>query len=100
MANMMLKLVTYNNRYLYSDTGVQTSQLLFNQAQAYIPEDSSANVAFFNHSFPQQSVIATIPGLSEQTIVVGAHQDSINGDVYPETGRAPGAGKPKTSDKW
>lgn len=49
-----------------------------------------AYVKAFEHPWGQNSVIATIPGKSEKTVVIGAHQDSIN-LFLPSILRAPGA---------
>ena len=47
-------------------------------------------VKSFAHSWTQFSIIATIPGKSTATVVLGAHQDSINLN-NPSAGKAPGA---------
>jgi leucyl aminopeptidase len=46
------------------------------------------------HGFRQSSITAQIPGKSNKTIVIGAHQDSSNvaHGADPTTARAPGAG--------
>ncbi|KAK8051093.1 hypothetical protein PG993_002478 [Apiospora rasikravindrae] len=44
----------------------------------------------FTHSWGQNSIIATIPGQSNSTVVIGAHQDSIN-LWFPSMLAAPGA---------
>jgi leucyl aminopeptidase len=83
----------YNNRYYKAATGQQSSAWLLSKVQSYIPSGSKASAKAFSHSWTQSSIIATIPGKSTKTIVVGAHLDSINGQS-PTSGRAPGAGKP------
>jgi leucyl aminopeptidase len=82
----------YNNRYYKAATGQQSSAWLLSKVQSYIPSGSKASAKAFSHSWTQSSIIATIPGKSTKTIVVGAHMDSINGQS-PTSGRAPGAGK-------
>lgn len=53
---------------------------------------TGASVKAFTHKFTQNSVIATIPGLSNATIVLGAHQDSVNWQGNDQNNnRAPGA---------
>jgi leucyl aminopeptidase len=47
-------------------------------------------VKAFSHPWGQSSIIATIPGKSNKTIVIGAHQDSIN-LFLPSLLAAPGA---------
>ena len=49
-----------------------------------------AHVDVFPHSWGQASVIATLPGKSNKTVVIGAHQDSIN-LFLPSILAAPGA---------
>ena len=49
-----------------------------------------ASVKAFPHTWGQSSVIATIPGKSKKTIVLSAHQDSIN-MFLPSLLAAPGA---------
>lgn len=50
----------------------------------------SISVKPFPHSWDQSSIIAHIPGKSKKTVVIGAHQDSIN--LYlPPLLAAPGA---------
>ena len=44
----------------------------------------------FKHSWGQHSIIATIPGKTNSTVVIGAHQDSIN-LWLPSVLAAPGA---------
>lgn len=44
----------------------------------------------FKHSWGQNSIIATIPGKTNSTVVIGAHQDSIN-LWLPSVLAAPGA---------
>jgi leucyl aminopeptidase len=47
-------------------------------------------LAPFPHSWQQSSIIARIPGKTEKTVVIGAHQDSIN-LFLPSLLGAPGA---------
>ncbi|KAF1850018.1 Zn-dependent exopeptidase [Cucurbitaria berberidis CBS 394.84] len=84
---------SFNNRYYQSETGNQSAEWLLAQARSYIPSRSPVTVSIFPHVYRQSSIIATIPGKSAKTIVVGAHQDSINGaaGVNRTTARAPGA---------
>lgn len=83
----------FHTRYYASDTGKQASDWLLEQVQAAIDasDASGATVKAFDHSWKQDSIIATIPGQSANKIIVGAHLDSVNGD--DKTGRSPGAGE-------
>ncbi|KAI0163030.1 hypothetical protein BJ166DRAFT_578739 [Pestalotiopsis sp. NC0098] len=82
----------FQNRYYKSSYGKQSSAWLGNLVNQTITASGATGVsaAFFPHTWGQSSVIATIPGLSDKTIVLGAHQDSIN-QLSPMNGRAPGA---------
>ncbi|GMG08847.1 unnamed protein product [Aspergillus oryzae] len=82
----------FHNRYYKSDNGKKSSEWLQGKIQEIISASGAKGVTVepFKHSFPQSSLIAKIPGKSDKTIVLGAHQDSINLDS-PSEGRAPGA---------
>jgi leucyl aminopeptidase len=86
---------SFNNRYYQSNTGNLSAEWLLGQAGGYLTANSPITVSVFQHVYRQSSIIATIPGKSAKTIVVGAHQDSINGVAGENrtTARAPGAGK-------
>lgn len=81
----------FHNRYYSSPTGVQAAEFLLEEVKrAGAPLGDDFSVSFFNHSWAQPSVIARIPGLDQEKVIVGAHLDSIN--MYnPRAGRAPGA---------
>jgi leucyl aminopeptidase len=85
---------SFQNRYYKSSYGKQSSEWLLSQVNAVITASGAKNVTAtaFPHSWGQNSIIAQIPGLSAKTIVIGAHQDSIN-QASPMNGKAPGAGK-------
>ncbi|KAF4437307.1 leucyl aminopeptidase, partial [Fusarium albosuccineum] len=70
----------FHNRYYTSTYGEQSAQWLLGLVQSVISASGAANasVKTFTHSWRQPSIIATIPGKSARTIVVGAHQDSVN----------------------
>ncbi|KAK6085540.1 peptidase family M28 [Seiridium cupressi] len=73
---------SFRTRYYKSDYGRQSSEWLLKQVQDTI-EDAGAdeygvNAKHFKHPWGQNSIIATIPGKSNSTVVIGAHQDSIN----------------------
>ncbi|RBR25279.1 uncharacterized protein FIESC28_01888 [Fusarium coffeatum] len=92
--NLRSTLTTFSgfyNRYYQSSYGEQSSDWLFKQVESIISASGAkgAKVAKFKHTWRQSSIIATIPGKSDATIVVGAHQDSING--RSPNGRSPGA---------
>ncbi|KAK7748530.1 Leucine aminopeptidase 1 [Cytospora paraplurivora] len=63
-----------------SDYGRESSEWLLEQVQAIIDKSGAEGVhaEAFPHSWQQNSIIATIPGQTNSTIVIAAHQDSIN----------------------
>ncbi|KAH7389286.1 hypothetical protein DE146DRAFT_680185 [Phaeosphaeria sp. MPI-PUGE-AT-0046c] len=83
----------FNNRYYQSETGNLSAEWLLAQVRSYVPTESPINVSIFQHRYRQSSIIARIPGKKEKTIVVGAHQDSINAAAGGNrtTAKAPGA---------
>ncbi|EEP78873.1 LAP2 protein [Uncinocarpus reesii 1704] len=94
MRENLVKFTSFHTRYYKSETGVQSATWLLERVQQAI-DDSGASkhgvkVEKFNHPWGQFSIIATIPGRSNKTVVVGAHQDSIN-LFLPSILAAPGA---------
>ncbi|KAI1382791.1 Zn-dependent exopeptidase [Hypoxylon trugodes] len=88
------RLTTFSNffnRYYDSELGKNSSEWLLKQVTDVASASGATNVTVkpFAHDWPQNSIIATIPGKSTDKIVVGAHQDSINGRNH--SARAPGA---------
>lgn len=85
---------SFHTRYYKSTTGAQSSAWLLQQVNDTVAKsgafDHGASVKAFSHSWGQSSIIATIPGKSNKTIVIGAHQDSIN-LFLPSLLAAPGA---------
>jgi leucyl aminopeptidase len=88
------KFTSFHTRYYKSDYGRQSSEWLLEQVQAIITDSGAekygAYAKPFTHPWGQNSVIATIPGENNSTVVVGAHQDSIN-LFLPSIFSAPGA---------
>ncbi|OAR04842.1 hypothetical protein LLEC1_07900 [Akanthomyces lecanii] len=93
MQKNLEKLTSFHTRYFRSDYGLQSSDWVLEKVNSII-KDAGANETVFAVSFPhtwkQHSVIATIPGRTNNTIVVGAHQDSTN-LWLPSILAAPGA---------
>ncbi|KAK5987974.1 Leucine aminopeptidase 1 [Cladobotryum mycophilum] len=74
-------LTSYWTRYYNSDYGLQSSQWILDKVNSIIKEagaNETVTAKHFDHRWKQKSVIATIPGQSKSTIVIGAHQDSTN----------------------
>ncbi|KAH9909943.1 leucyl aminopeptidase [Xylariomycetidae sp. FL2044] len=94
-ANLESKLQTYSDfetRYYQSTTGVEAAEWLLSEVQSLVSDSGivNATVEPFTHAnFEQISIIAKIPGLSETTVIAGAHLDSVNGNEVQ--GRSPGA---------
>ena len=85
---------TFNNRFYKAQTGADSSAWLLTQIKDLIAASNAtgASAKPFAHTFVQPSIIATIPGLSNSTIILGGHQDSVNWDAANQiTARAPGA---------
>lgn len=85
---------SFHTRYYKSDYGAQSSAWLMGQVNKTINKAGASKygvkVEPFAHPWGQSSVIATIPGKSNKTVVIGAHQDSIN-LFLPSILAAPGA---------
>ncbi|KAL6717072.1 Leucine aminopeptidase 1 [Lecanora helva] len=89
------KFSSFHTRYYKSSYGADSSAWLLGKVNETIQQSGGAAkhgafVKSFEHPWGQNSVIATIPGKSEKTVVVGAHQDSIN-LFLPSVLAAPGA---------
>ena len=125
MKTNLEKFSSFYNRYYTSKWGKESSDWLAGKVKEIIsdagadklgvtmlrfshqdPNNFNANASAYHeggvppllkerNKWNQTSIIATIPGKSNKTIVIGAHQDSINslGDINQNWGdfRAPGA---------
>ncbi|EKG10139.1 Peptidase M28 [Macrophomina phaseolina MS6] len=84
----------FHTRYYKSQYGAESSAWLLSQVNQTLADagalDHGATVKPFEHPWGQSSIIATIPGKSDKTVVIGAHQDSIN-LFFPSLLAAPGA---------
>ena len=93
MRTNLEKFSSFYTRHYKSKYGAESSAWLLQQVNATIGNSSASHNAFvkaFPHSWGQASVIATIPGKSNKTIAIGAHQDSTN-LFLPTVLPAPGA---------
>jgi len=94
MRKNLEKFTSFHTRYYKSDYGAQSSAWLYQRVNDTVSESGAskygAHVDIFPHPWGQASVIATIPGKSNKTVVIGAHQDSIN-LFLPSIFAAPGA---------
>ncbi|ETN42902.1 uncharacterized protein HMPREF1541_02060 [Cyphellophora europaea CBS 101466] len=94
MRKHLEKFTSFHTRYYKSDYGKQSAEWLYGQVSDLIKESGAAkhgaDVYKFDHPWGQPSIIAHIPGKSNKTVVIGAHQDSIN-LFLPSILAAPGA---------
>jgi leucyl aminopeptidase len=94
MQKNLEKFTSFHTRYYKSDYGRQSSEWLLENVQGVIKDAGAdkygAYAKHFQHPWGQNSIIAIIPGKSNSTVVVGAHQDSIN-LFLPSIFSAPGA---------
>jgi leucyl aminopeptidase len=91
MRDHLEEFTSFHTRYYKSEFGKQSSEWLLKHLNDTISEANgdALSIAPFEHTWAQSSIIATIPGRSNRTIVIGAHQDSVN-QWWP-TLAAPGA---------
>jgi leucyl aminopeptidase len=77
-------------RYYESAAGQQAAEKLKAQWEGYAPGRDDFSVTLYDHSWRQDSVVATIRGaeLPDEIVVIGGHLDSINGNNIAD---APGA---------
>ncbi|KAF2403298.1 Zn-dependent exopeptidase [Trichodelitschia bisporula] len=84
----------FHTRYYKSSSGAESSAWLQARAEEIVHDSGAkkhgASVSAFTHPWGQNTVVATIPGRSNKTVVIGAHQDSIN-LFLPSLLAAPGA---------
>lgn len=93
MQKNLEKLTSFHTRYYKSDYGLQSSDWVLEKIHEIIDTagaNETVTAESFPHTWQQHSVIAKIPGKSNSTIVIGAHQDSIN-LFLPSILAAPGA---------
>jgi leucyl aminopeptidase len=94
LRNHLETFTAFHTRYYKSSYGQQSSAWLLKTVKDTIKDAGAdkygAYAEHFTHPWGQNSVIATIPGKSNKTIVIGAHQDSIN-MFLPSILSAPGA---------
>lgn len=90
----IVALSTFTNRHYTSRSGVDASSWLLSAWRAQAAGRDDISVAQVSHKgFAQPSVTLTIAGtdLASETVVVGAHLDSILSFGMSEKARAPGA---------
>lgn len=86
------KLSSYHNRYYKAQTGIQSSEWIADHWSDITANREDASVEIYRHErWPQPTIILTINGESDETIVIGGHADSIAGYFGGEHNKAPGA---------
>jgi len=90
MISHLKTFTNFHTRYYKSDYGRQSSEWLLKQVNQTLSQAGVGHAAHFPHPWGQNSIIATLPGKTNRTVVVGAHQDSIN-LFLPSILAAPGA---------
>ena len=88
----IVKLSSFKNRYYKGEFGKQSAEWIKNTWTDLVKNRTDATVEYFNHAaWDQPSIILTLNGRSDDTIIIGGHQDSINGSWGAATATAPGA---------
>lgn len=85
MRENLHKLNTFYNRYYKSKDGQKSSRWVLGRLEYIIKEanaDGAVTAKAFTHKWPQMSIIARIQGRTNDTIVIGAHQDSSRVMAY------------------
>ena len=86
------ELSAFQNRYFKGEFGKKSAALVKETWTKLVKNRSDASVEYFQHAkWDQPSVILTIKGQSDEVIVLGGHQDSINVYNRGTSSRAPGA---------
>lgn len=94
--NDLANFSSFHSRYYKNEYGLESAKWLIKKIKGIVGSDHII-VKPFGHSFPQFSIIVTIPGKDYKSIkdkgkvvIVGAHQDSTN-LLFPNIFPAPGA---------
>ncbi len=86
------KLSSFKNRYYKGEFGKQSAAWIKDTWTDLVKNRTDATVEYFPHSqWDQPSIVLTLKGASDEVIIVGGHQDSINGSFGGATSTAPGA---------
>ena len=88
----------FTNRYYQTTLGQDACEWLYRQVSRIANGTKATVTDYHNKLSLQHSIITTIPGRSNKTVIVGAHLDSVAGDMsgytYPwDKTPAPGAGQ-------
>ncbi|PRT53569.1 Leucine aminopeptidase 1 [Wickerhamiella sorbophila] len=93
LESTLTKLTSFYTRYCKSETGLESSLWLRDQVADIVSQSArdDIDIELVDHDWPQKSLVARFRGSkTTDTVVVGAHQDSIN-LLLPNILPAPGA---------
>lgn len=83
---------SYETRHYLSSTGTKAMQDLGNKWMGMTKHLNFASIEFIKHKgFNQPSVVLTFQGVTNDTIIIGGHGDSINKDKDSINAPAPGS---------
>lgn len=86
------KLSSFKNRYYKGEFGKASATWIKETWAGLVKNRTDATVEFFAHpQWDQPSVVLTLKGKSDEVIIIGGHQDSINGSFGGASSTAPGA---------
>lgn len=93
--NNLEKLTMFHTRHHNSDHGRKSSRWVLEKIRDIIKEagaNRTVTAQAFIHPWPQSSAIVRIPGQTNNTVIISAHQDSMNRNSYSASKTpAPGA---------
>lgn len=88
--NNLANFTSFYTRYYKSESGYESANWLFALISSYTNANPDIKLTQFKHAWDQYSIIVSIPGKSEDKVIIGAHQDSTN-LLFPNLMKAPGA---------
>ena len=92
ISTTITQLSAFQNRYFKGEFGKKSAAFIKETWTNLVKNRSDATVEYFQHAkWDQPSIVLTIKGQSDETIILGGHQDSINGFYGGASSRAPGA---------
>lgn len=87
----LAEFTSFYTRYYKSASGLESANWLFQTVTDLVAGLAGVEVHKIKHDgWDQYSIVVSIPGKTQDKVVVGAHQDSIN-LLFPNLLRAPGA---------
>ncbi|KAF3918580.1 hypothetical protein AA313_de0201284 [Arthrobotrys entomopaga] len=71
-------LVSFHTRHFRTSTGRDAAVWVQRRLRSVLSDGTNTTVELFEHRWTQPSVIARIPGMTNRTIVLSAHIDTVN----------------------